>query len=297
MQEPSPLTSRLAIVAALAFSMAVGAAGFMIGRETASRPPARVAAAPMRTPPPIVEEPVEHVLNRAEFLALGDAAADAAASGAPFPTSVAQAPGRRFELHIPFGCEGSAPEGSQAPLRWRYDAEDQALRLHVAPVIWPASDWWQAPPAQIEALEGFWVAHPWSSRETCVPAVEATTPASTEPAPPPPLLHTLGLAEVITKDTPRQLRRAGKPYESVVRLRPDGARLEQGLRMRLRGRIARFPDGNAVRCTQRDGPEQRPVCLVSVTFDEVAIENPLTNDALAAWSPTIPNPGHAVSAR
>lgn len=58
----------------------------------------------------------------------------------------------------------------------------------------------------------------------------------------------------------------------------------QGFRLRLTGRIAVMPGGSGpVRCQQPAGAEQRPICLIGVTFDAVAIENGASGDTVATW--------------
>jgi hypothetical protein len=290
MQEPSPRTSRLAIAASLVAALAIGAGGFLLGRQATPPPPEAVPARPAPAPTPVApQETIAHVLDRAQVLALANAASDAAASDQAEPELLTQAPGQRFKMYVPFGCDGPAEEGSQAALRWTYSAEQETLRVHVAPQTWEPAQWWSPPPPGLRGLQGFWIPRPWSTRETCAiraasrPTLAADRVVPDEPEP------TLGLAEVITDASPRQRRRAGKPYLSVTRLAPDAAKLASGLRLRLQGRIDRFPEGGAARCIQPGGDEHRPSCLIAVTLDEVAIENPATGEALAVWAPTAGN--------
>lgn len=291
MGEPSPRTSRLAIAGTLLAAIALGGSGFLLGRETAPAPPppsTPSALAPGPVTPVSSEAPGSRILSRKDLIAFGNAAADAAASG-PAPTlRLAEASGQRFELFLPFGCDGPAPEDSDAALRWRYDAAASALRVHVAPTSWPPEAWWQTPPPGVEAIEGFWIARPWSSRETCASGGSNSAPPGIEPITLPG--QTLGVAQVVTAETSRQARRDGRPYEAVVQAAPETLRLEAGLRVRLRGRIASFPAGEVVRCAQPGGREQRPVCLIAVSLDEVAVENPATQETLAAWTPTVAGP-------
>lgn len=292
MREPSPRVSRLLIAGGLLAVAAIGGGGFLLGRARLPVPapasPAPLAAAPAPAPPP-AEALVDAVLARADLIALGNAAADAAASGRSPPEQVEAAAGRRFRLYLPFGCDGPADAGSGAPLRWRYDAEAGVLRVHAAPMTWPVADWLGAAgqgarTESVEALEGFWVARPWSSRETCAGGVAVTAATGAEPI---TLTgQTLGVAQLVTADTPRQLRRGDRPYEAVVRVAPEALRLDAGLRLRLDGRIGTFPGGTAARCVQPGGPEQRPACLFAVSLEEVAVENAVTGEALATWAAT-----------
>jgi hypothetical protein len=221
-------------------------------------------------------------MDRADIIALADAAADAIAAGKPLPESVSTAVGRRFTLHLPFGCDGPAPENSRAALRWRYDADEGALRLHVAPVSWQAGDWWRHGDApDLEAIEGFWVTHPWTSSETC-PAGGSAAASGFEPVTLPG--QTLAVAQFFSGGSSRQALRRGDPFESVLSVRPGELRAAQGFRVGLTGKIDRVPGDGPVRCIQPAGIEQRPICVVAVSLDEVAIENPATGDTLATWT-------------
>ena len=295
MQEPSPQTSRVAIAGSLVALILAGTGGFLLGRETVPAPsPVVSAPKPAAAPPVVAPMPsAPRMLTRRDLIELADAAADASASNAPMPASLNRVTGQQFEVFLPFGCKGPAPAVSHAPLQWRYDNESSTLRVRAQPTAWDVSDWWQTPPAGLEALEGFWITRPWSSQEICQPRRKEAAPSATETRA--ASAETLGLAQFVTKDTPRQLRRGGRPYESVTRVPPEALRIEAGLRLRLRGRVADFPGGKAVRCTQHGGREQRPVCLIGATFDEVAIENPTTQEVLAVWAPTVRNASHPQS--
>ena len=179
MDEPSPRSGRLALAGALAAAIAVGGTGFLLGRATTERTQVVVAPpAAIPVPVPKPEPAPSGVLGRSDLIALAAAAADAAAAGRDPGREVAEASGRRFELRLPFGCDGAAREGSNAAMRWRYDARDQALRIHVGPMTWTAQDWWGANAApDIEAIEGFWIARPWTSSEAC-PADDGRPAAS-----------------------------------------------------------------------------------------------------------------------
>jgi hypothetical protein len=237
------------------------------------------------------KNPVERVLARADLIGIANAAADAASSGQALPRSVSGVDAQRFEIYLPFGCEGPAPEDSNAPLRWRYDADTSSLRIFVKPVSWDPEEWLRESPAAggedksaaaSEAIEGFWISRPWSSRETCEPGAASTAPRGIDAVTLPG--QTLGLAQIFTSEDSRNARRDGKPYESVLRLKQNDFQVDEGLRVRLRGRITQFPDGATVRCRQPAGQELRPVCLVAVTFDDLSIDNPATQETIATWA-------------
>jgi hypothetical protein len=293
MHEPSPRTSRLVVAGSAAAVVLLGGGGFLLGRSTAPSP-APAVASPLPAPvavPAIAETPAPRILSRADIIAIGNAAADATSSGTKMPERAGAAEGSKFEIGLPFGCNGPAVEDSREPFQWRYDTKSSSLRVSVTPAAFDPQEWLGGPSdvgsvapagAREEAIEGFWIPRPWSSRETCesgsAPAAPLGIDAVTIPG------QTLGLAQIFTEEDSRNARRGGKPYESVRRIDEGDLRIDQGLRVRLRGRIARFPDGSTVRCRQPAGKEQRPVCLVAVTFDDVAIENPSTQETIATWA-------------
>lgn len=283
MEEPSLHDSRLALAGGLAAAILVGGAGFLIGRVTSEQPP--------EPPPPVIAAPATKVepepgpplgiLGRPDLIALAALAADAAATGKAPASEVGESAGRRFEIRLPFGCDGAADAADTAPMRWRYDPEDGALRIHVAPVAWSAEDWWSTDaPAGVEVIEGFWITRPWTSSEAC-PAGARPAASGTEAVTLPG--QTLALGQIFFAEGARRDRRDGQPYETIVRVPEDQLDASQGFHVRLSGRIARGPTG-PVRCRQPAGAEQRPICLVSVVMDEVAIENPATSETLATWS-------------
>lgn len=285
MDEPSPQNTRLALAGAVAVILMVGGAGFFLGRGTAEQPPVEVAppqAAPKPTPKP---RQVPAVVGRAELIRLAAAAADAAAGGSDLAPQIAQVAGRRFELRLPFGCHGPAREDSNDMMRWRYDAKDQALRIHVSPVSWGPQDWLEVNGvADVETIEGFWITRPWTSSEACPVEADRPTALGVEPLMIPG--QTLALGQLFFEDGTRRGRRDGAPYESVVRIPEDALDVSEGLRLRISGRIARARGFGPIECRQPTNAEQRPICFVSVVMDELAIENPVSKKTLATWSAT-----------
>jgi hypothetical protein len=281
MREPNPRTSRLTIAAGLVVAIAIGAAGFFLGRSTAPPPPR-----PAPTPPPVVTPPpppVQQVLGRADIVALAGRAADALAAGAPLPGDVADAAGRRFELALPFGCDGPVPETSTAALRWRYDAAEQTLRVHAAPTRWSAGDWQlDAAAGATAGFEGFWVSRPWSLAERCPRPRGQAVATDIQPVTLPG--QTLAIAAQLADDARRAAGDDARSYDIVKRVPPQRIAATQGFRLRLIGRIGRLGDGQTVRCIQPAGIEQRPICLVLATIDEIRIENPLDDAVLGTWS-------------
>lgn len=283
MQEPSLRSSRLAIAGGLAAIIAVGGGGFLLGRATAPEPVDRaptVVAAPTPTPEPTPER--ARILGRADLAELAFLASDSLASGQPIPESVSEAGNRRFELVLPFGCSGPAGEGSSARLRWRYDEEAEALRIHVAPNSWDAGDWGMAGRSGVEAIEGFWIARPWSSSDDCPSRSGQTMATGIEPLTLPG--QTLAVAQFFTADARRAALRDGRAFETVKRIPREEFDASRGFRVRLSGRIGGVPGADApVRCIQPGGMDQRPICAIAVTLDEVRIENPIDEEVLASW--------------
>lgn len=284
MEEPSPRRSRLVLAGALAAVIVVGGGGFLLGRSTTER--TRIVAEPPVAAPSPAPEPrpeLDAVLGRAELIALATRAADAAASGRNPDDQIAAVDGRRFEIRLPFGCDGPVGEESDAAMRWRYDAEDRTLRIHVRPMTWTAQDWWGSDaPAGVEAVEGFWIARPWSSSEACPVGGERPVARGVEPVTLPG--QTLALGQIFHADSARGGRRNGAPFETVVRLPENDLDASNGFRLRVSGRIARASRAGPIRCRQPGGPDQRPICLISTITDEVAIENPASGATLATWT-------------
>ncbi len=292
MDEPSLRKSRLALAGGIAAALAVGGTGFLIGRGTSPRNVEPVVAGPVAAAPAVAHEPVvppapgNAVLARADIMTLAAQMADAVASGQAMPSAVADAAGQRFELRLPFGCRGPAEAESDAAMRWRYDETDKALRVHVAPVVWTRADILDAAGQATagEAVEGFWIARPWTASEACPATRDNPAPDGTEAVTLPG--QTLAIAQFFDGDGARLGQRNGKPYETVVRLQPDALQAERGFQLRIAGRIADIPGQGPVSCRQPAGAEQRPICVVGVTMDEVAIDNPRTGKTLATWNVT-----------
>ncbi len=278
MQEPSLRTSRLAIAGGLVAVILVGGAGFFFGRTTAPSE-SGPAAISSPIPQPSPTQPAR-MLDRADIISIAAQATDALSSGEPLPEDVRAMANRRFELALPFGCSGPASENSSAPLRWRYDEEGEVLRLHVAPTIWSPTEWEIGENTPIEAVEGFWLTHPWSLDDVCPQRTHAA-PTGTEPVTLPG--QTLAVAQFFTGDNRRAALRDGRPFETVQRVPRGRFDASRGFRLLLSGRIDSVPGGSPVRCVQPAGLEQRPICVVAVALDEVRIENPIGTEVLATW--------------
>lgn len=280
MVEPSRPRSRLALAGGIAVAIAVGGLGFMAGRGTTPRPPTVApASTPVSTPTPAAEPAVTiptPLLGRADLLAAVRTAADAFATGRQVAPDVAALAGRRFELRLPFGCDGPAPDG--APLGWRYDDRAETLRVRVTPVRFDTG--WLAPEIakDVDAVEGFWIDRPWTTSEDCPPDRTEVPARAVQPE------RTVALVQFYGSEGSRAGQRDGDAYEAVEKVALDSAAFAQGLRVRLSGRISSVPgSAGPVLCRTAETPDTRPVCLVAVVLDQVAIDNPATGATLATW--------------
>jgi hypothetical protein len=253
--------------------------GFLVGRMTSPRPaPVIVAPPPQQAAPPPANAEPPRILGRTDIIELARKAADGPAGSADDAAPDGALTGRRFDLLLPFGCEASGP-ASTAPLRWRYDEAAQTLRVHVEPARWDAEDWGIAGVDGKEAkLEGFWIARPWSTNDRCSPADAGREQTGVNSR----AEETLAVAELVPESN--REKQEERVFQIVRRFAPADLAAMQGLRLRLMGRIASLPPARNVRCRQPGGPEQRPICLVPVAFDELRIEDPASGDVLGTWS-------------
>ncbi len=276
MQEPSITASRLAIAAGLAAAIAIGGAGFLIGRTTAPRPAPSEPVVAVPEPAPTVAS--DSTLRRAELIDLAETAADALSSGLSARDRLEAAAGQRFDLVLPFGCSG--PDESGPAMRWHYEPANETLRITVEPASWTPEEWGLAAGAHFEIAEGFWIGRPWSSNEACPPngpVPSADSAALTLPEP------SLAIAQFFAGEARRDARRDGRPYEVVKRVPADTFDGSRGFLLRVRGRIESVPGSGLVHCIQPAGAEQRPLCVIGARIDEVAIEDPVNGEAVASW--------------
>lgn len=223
---------------------------------------------------------VEPLVGRAELVETAAAAAAAFAAGEPLTGLGAALADRRFQIDVPLGCGGAAPEDSTAPLRWRYDPETSVLTLTARMEDWTDTPFAPPPPdaPAFDSVEGFWIPHPWMRDAACptAPVAEA------EPAAPAPARQTVGLAQFFGPDEPRVLQPGKRPFSIVKKVAQESMAGVRNFSLLLRGRVKPLPDGSVARCVG-DGREAVPVCLISVQFDYVGLRNPKTSDLLAEW--------------
>jgi hypothetical protein len=189
--------------------------------------------------------------------------------------------GRDFALRIPFGCQGPQAHPGASQAYYEFDPQKRTVRLVARPALWtglPALQQGAGGAAALEAVEGFWIPHPWSDSESCPPQRDAPIPA----APTPPAAETVGLAQLFDKDASRVDRRADRPYVFLRKLADDEKPpLAAGYRLVLEGRFATFPDGRTARCWS-ESPDHRPICIYAVELGRVAFET-ADGRQLAEW--------------
>lgn len=138
-------------------------------------------------------------------------------------------------------------------------------------------DWHVRQGDQAATATGFWINRPWSSSERCPARIGEAAPSGTAPVTLPG--QTLAIA---TFGVQGALSPAGRAFETVQRVpRFDGS---QGLSLRITGRLGRADTGPPVHCFQLAGIEQRPICAIAATIEEVRLELPETRATLATWT-------------
>lgn len=276
--EPNPRTSRLALAGGLVAAIAVASAGFFIGRGTISE-----AVAPPRVlkPPPSAIPPAEvlDTYDRVALLALANHAADAFAKAEEMPAEVIASAGRRFDLVIPFGCEGPSELKGSTSMRWHYDADSATLRASVTPEVWSAMEWGYAGHSNVEiALQGFWIERPWTSATDCIVSSAQGGP-SVVGSPDRIQEDTLAIAGRVADNSKNKAR----SFEIVRRVSAEDVVPWRGFRLRILGRISAQSGVSPISCVQPSGRASRPQCVISATFSELRIENPSSGKVLGAW--------------
>ena len=223
-------TTRLAAPIALAAALPL-----LASCQKPSEPAAPEAPAP--APPTVV---LDSTLNRAALLAALTEARTATADGRPRDAALS---GRTVSVRLPFGCEGAgSTEQAQPGLPTLARGDDGSLMLRVLPedlaasglVITAGADD-AATSSPWEAVEGFWIARPWSGLDACrtdEPALMAVQTAeetetkgrsevgdvlSTAAPAPSETERTSGLAAVFETGGSRLGRRQGQAYVHVIR--------------------------------------------------------------------------------
>lgn len=248
-------------------------------------------AIPRKPATPLVEAP----RDRGSLLIALTRAASAAALGLNDTDAQRDLDGDRFEFRLRFGCPLPAgEEPADGPFNVRYDKAERRLRVSVAPTV-SADDPTVTAVAseQVEAVEGFWIDHPWILATGCParPAAPEVTEADSPPAgakaeaegqPASPVLPSAAIVQFLTENDPRTDRRGNRPYAASKTL-PEGSEPSpRGYDLVLSGRLRALADGRVIACTvtSTDSP---PTCLISALFGKVRIEHPETGEIIAEW--------------
>lgn len=235
-------------------------------------------------------------LRRAELLAAAAAAADATAMGQALPDTNKALTGRLFTLRLPFGCDGPAERDERAWATWSFDATTRTLRLSTRPEQWGDAAWIAdlAGNTDHDAVEGFWIRHPWTTSEECPrPALNGGSADAPQAPPPvpgpahpesvaPPVRQTLGIAQFFSPLAPRVLQRGARPYAHTQRVPESQEIASTGFRLGIAGRVSAFADGQPIHCLATS-PDLEPVCIIAVEFSRIAFEQPASGETIAEW--------------
>jgi len=287
------------LVAALAL---LGLPALVAGCQKQSEPaPAEAAsetagatATGLAIPGPISGVAALAPVGRAELLEAARAAADDLSAGGELPKANLQLTSRLFELRLPIAC-GSGGVGDWG--QWTFDAKTRVLRVTFRPQNWADDPQFReaAGAKAYDAAEGFWIERPWTRAEQC-PAVaeppaavlaQAPAPSARKAAQPPSpelsgSLGTLAVVQYFSPDAPRTMQRGDRAYAYTAKLPPGAERPAQGLRVKITGRIAGFPDGQPIHCVARK-PSQPPLCVAGIEFTQVALEDAASGKILTDW--------------
>lgn len=241
---------------------------------------------PVEAPPPAAKAPatppaLPAALSRADILEAAAQAASAYALGASPAPDRKSLVGQRFELRMPFGCAGPAKQNDSDQASWRYGADGKTIRISVQPGDWTGTILARelGGPEAFERIEGYWIPRPWLLAADC-PTVRADPLQSGQSSPSP---NTLGLVTLHEAGGSRLEGRGGRPYEVTLKTPEDNTRpAPQGYRLMLSGRITGFPNGQAFHC-RASSPDQRPVCILAVAIERVAIEEPSRGEVVGEW--------------
>jgi len=252
---------RYAVPPALLLLAACEMRPFQPPQNEAEPPPANIAT-PAPAPTAAAPEPL---LDREAILVAAIRARSAAMTGADDRAAQAALDGRRFAFRIRLGCGLS--QAPDAPVR--FDPATRRVELNIVPDLTAESPVAAAIVADgYEAVEGFWVADPWVLTPHCGSGASAAVP--------------VGIAQFFSAEEPRTARRDGRPYQARQDFAGGGLPGPGDWELVLTGRLARLADGRAIQC-RAPNPEQGPVCIVSVRFDQVEMSTRHSGLQLAQW--------------
>jgi hypothetical protein len=244
-------------------------------------PPPRQHQAAAPPPPPAVPEPLPP-LGRRDLIEAARASGALLAAEGRLPPPDKDMTGRPFVIRIPFGCDGLQIGAAPSQVSLSYDPGNKSMTLTAQPNVWTQLPMVQALPDRgaIDAVEGFWLARPWSYSESCPPRIDYPALA----APTAPTAQTIGLARFFGTSESRVLQHAAHPFTFTRKLADDDLSiLDHGYVLVLSGHLGSYQDGRALHCWM-EAPDHHPVCLFSVIFDHVAFEDASTSETLAQWN-------------
>jgi len=257
-------------------------------------PEASATPGPTETAPPATNAAVKALsaLGRAEILAAVAAAADDVAAGNALPGANLDLANRSFELVMPIACDDGVTGDWGS---WSVDPATKVLRATFNRQNWAGVPLFAdlAKGQVYETAEGFWIERPWTRSEQC-PRAEVSSATQEKPeatsqetaasvaqeqATPE---STLALVQYFSPDAPRTLLRGKRPYAYTAKLPKDADLAPRAFRVRIKGRITTFSDGQPVHCVTRQ-TSRPPVCAVAVEFGKIALEDAGSGETLADW--------------
>lgn len=192
--------------------------------------------------------------------------------------------GRRIALRLRIGC----PSDTQASRRVEYRESDNRLRIRVAPEITTETAAFSGfPLGGIEAVEGFWIYHPWILNADCPrsptslgspdPEAIATQSRNAPEAP------RVGIARFYTDTQSRVGRRGRRDYALARQLAKGEQASPTGYLLMISGRLQALPDGRVIACNVA-AAATAPRCIISAHIDQVSVLHPETEQVLGQWA-------------
>lgn len=241
-----------------------------IEQPLSKAPVASTAASP---PPPPLQN-----LDRAALIDAAGLAASAFTAGDMTDAKFGQFAGRRFELVVPFACNGQTAPDEDLERGWKHNVETGNFQLEFpSNIVVPLPD---APQTDAKAetetkfAKSFWIERDWLRQGICPPVTtnDATGTAETP---------SLAIAEIADAETSRADDREGQPYRVSKRLTAEQLPDEKGLRIIITGRLASAPK-IPFQCKSVH-PDRRPVCVILGRFDRVMITNASGDEIYGEW--------------
>ncbi len=258
--------------------LAVGVATLVLSwPDTAVEKPAvgvLVAQPKTRVPPPPLQN-----LDRAALIDAASLAASAFAAGDMTNAKFRQFAGRRFELVLPFACNGPIAREEKLDRGWNYDSETGNFQL-VFPsnIVLPLEDESQSindTEPTTRFAKSFWIERDWLRQGVCPRIPDTSVVTGTAEAP------SLAIAEIADEDSPRADDRDGQPYRVSKRLTAEQLPDKQGLRVVVTGRLASSPK-LPFQCKSVH-PDRRPICVILGRFDRLQITNASGSETYGEW--------------